>query len=265
MTSLLGKALRKYVPVADDLDERSQYIVDGTLLPCWSWAAHPEMYSGKHKTTGMNVQLACSITGRLAWISDPVNGSRHDSYCLNESGVLLTLNPGNWHGVKGYVGNEMITPFKKPSSGELLDWPKEFNRVWLFWSERRMKIFKVLRGRVPGLLVSCVLRGLLPVTFLVVSRPERKRRSPLQEYASLVPDPGEGPFAQSRAYYAEVEEWLAGDEAAGLRHADLEEQLLGRGRELLRRLHQDHLDLLAAREERRHDVTGPEGIARTLA
>ena len=87
----------------------------------------------------------------------------------------------------------------------------------------------------------------------------------MQEYASLVPDPGEGPFAQSRAYYAEVEEWLAGDEAAGLRHADLEEQLLGRGRELLRRLHQDHLDLLAAREERRHDVTGPEGIARTRA
>jgi hypothetical protein len=47
----------------------------------------------------------------------------------------------------------------------------------------------------------------------------------MQEYASLVPDPGEGPFVQSRAYYAEVEEWLAGDEAAGLRHADLEEQL----------------------------------------
>ena len=87
----------------------------------------------------------------------------------------------------------------------------------------------------------------------------------MQEYASLVPDPGEGPFAQSRAYYAGVEEWLAGDEAAGLRHADLEEQLLGRGRELLRRLHQDHLDLLAAREERRDDVTGPEGIARTRA
>lgn len=127
VTPLLGEALRKYVPTADDLDERSQYIVDGTLLPCWSWAAHPELYSGKHKTTGMNVQVACTLTGRLAWISDPVNGSRHDSYCLSESGVLLTLKPGNWLGDKGYVGNEMITPFKKPSGGDLIDWQKEFN------------------------------------------------------------------------------------------------------------------------------------------
>jgi hypothetical protein len=47
MTLLLGKAFSKYVPTADDLDERPQYIVDGTLLPCWSWATHPELYSGK--------------------------------------------------------------------------------------------------------------------------------------------------------------------------------------------------------------------------
>jgi hypothetical protein len=37
-----------------------------------------------------------------------------------------------------------------------------------------------------------------------------------------------------------------------------------RGRELLRRMFQDHLDLRAAREERRDDVTGTRtGIART--
>jgi hypothetical protein len=59
--------------------------VDGTLLPCWSWAGHKELYSGKHKTTGMNVQVACTIYGKFAWISDPVNGSRHDNYCLGES------------------------------------------------------------------------------------------------------------------------------------------------------------------------------------
>ena len=63
ITPLLGKALKKYVPTADQLDERTQYIVDGTLLPCWSWASHPELYSGKHKTTGMNVQVACTLAG----------------------------------------------------------------------------------------------------------------------------------------------------------------------------------------------------------
>jgi hypothetical protein len=128
VTPLLGKVLKEYVPPADDLDGRTQYIVDGTLLPCWSWASHPELYSGKHKTTGMNVQVACTLDGRLAWISDAVSGNRHDTYCLSESGVLLTLDPGNWIGDKGYVGNEMITPIKKPACRDLLDWEKEFNK-----------------------------------------------------------------------------------------------------------------------------------------
>ena len=128
VTPLLGKVLSEYVPTADELDGQTQYIVDGTLLPCWSWASHPGLYSGKHKTTGMNVQVACTLAGRLAWISDPIEGSRHDTYCLSESGVLLTLDPGNWVGDKGYVGNDMITPIKKPARRDLLDWEKEFNK-----------------------------------------------------------------------------------------------------------------------------------------
>jgi hypothetical protein len=127
ITPFIAEGLAGQAPTADELDPGTQYIVDGTLLPCWSWATHPELYSGKHKTTGMNIQLACTIYGQLAWISDPVNGARHDNYCLGESGVLLTLNPENWIGDKGYVGNDMITPFRKPAGGELLDWQKQFN------------------------------------------------------------------------------------------------------------------------------------------
>lgn len=127
LTPLLSRALEKYVPTAEDIDEQAQYVVDGTLVPCWSWASHPELYSGKHKKTGMNLQLACTLTGNLAWISDPIDGNRHDSYCLEESGVLLTLVSENWVGDKGYVGKEMITPIKKPACRDLLDWEKEFN------------------------------------------------------------------------------------------------------------------------------------------
>jgi len=127
MTPLLVNVLFEYVPTADELGHRTCYIVDGTLLPCWSWRTHPELYSGKHKTTGMNVQVACTMEGRLSWISDPVPGSRHDNHCLGESGALLTLDPRNWIGDKGYVGNNMITPFKKPAGGELLDWQKKFS------------------------------------------------------------------------------------------------------------------------------------------
>ncbi|MET8878565.1 hypothetical protein [Nocardia sp. NPDC004604] len=53
------------VPVAEELSPDEQYIVDGTLLPCWSWANRPELYSGKRKTTGVNVQLVCDVRGRL--------------------------------------------------------------------------------------------------------------------------------------------------------------------------------------------------------
>lgn len=129
LTPTLGAVLAGYVPTAEDLDDTTQYIVDGTLLPCWSWASHHrELHSGKHKKTGMNIQVACTVSGQLAWISDPIEGSRHDTHCLNESGVLSTLDPANWIGDKGYIGNGMLTPIRKPACRELLDWEKEFNQ-----------------------------------------------------------------------------------------------------------------------------------------
>jgi DDE superfamily endonuclease/Helix-turn-helix of DDE superfamily endonuclease len=127
ITPILERVLHGYVPVAEDLPVTEQYIVDGTLLPCWSWAEHPELYSGKHKTTGLNVQVACDLYGQLRWISDAVEGCRHDTAALRLSGVLDTHDPNNWIGDKGYVGNNMITPIKKPLYRNLLDWEKHFN------------------------------------------------------------------------------------------------------------------------------------------
>ena len=49
-------------------------------------------------------------------------------------------------------------------------------------------------------------------------------------------------FGESRKCFRELEQWAASEEAAGLQHADLEEQLEARGRELLRRLFQDRLE-----------------------
>ena len=128
MTPVLERLLRPYVPTADELDDRKQYLVDGTLLPCWSWAKNPELYSGKHKTTGMNVQVVSTLDVELAWISDPVDGCRHDTHCLRESGALPAGAPENWVGDKGYVGNGMMTPYKKPIHRELVDWETEYNR-----------------------------------------------------------------------------------------------------------------------------------------
>jgi hypothetical protein len=72
-------------------------------------------------------------------------------------------------------------------------------------------------------------------------------------------------FALSRACYAETEQWLTTAEAAALTHAELEDQLEVRGRELLRRMFQGQLELRALREQRRDDVTGADGLRRPRA
>ncbi len=72
-------------------------------------------------------------------------------------------------------------------------------------------------------------------------------------------------FAESGKCFRELEEWAASEVAAGLQHSELEEQLGVRGRELMRQLFQDRLNATAAAEERRHDVTGEDGIVRTRA
>jgi hypothetical protein len=75
-------------------------------------------------------------------------------------------------------------------------------------------------------------------------------------------------FAESAIAFQTLKYTLSGSGAAGWSHAELEEHLDTAGRQLLRQLLQDHLDLRAAREEEqlrvgpRPVVTGPEGRAR---
>jgi hypothetical protein len=57
-------------------------------------------------------------------------------------------------------------------------------------------------------------------------------------------------FAASRARFATVLDWLDSPEAGALAHAELEDRLEADGRELLRQLLQDHVDLRAQRETR---------------
>ena len=123
-TPLIARALEVSVPTVEDLDPTVQLIVDGTLLQCWSWADHPELYSGKHQTTGVNVQVACTLTGHLAWVSDPHDGRVHDTQALRRCGLLDVppadlpegASPPRHIGDKGYIGLGMITPRRKPAN-----------------------------------------------------------------------------------------------------------------------------------------------------
>lgn len=126
-TPILGELLRDWVPTVEDLDTKAQLIIDGTLLPCWSWGDHNELWSGKHRTTGLNVQVACTLSGQLAWISDPAPGRTHDARALRETGLLENDDAPAHLGDKGYIGLGMITPLRKPPGGELHESRKEFN------------------------------------------------------------------------------------------------------------------------------------------
>lgn len=68
-------------------------------------------------------------------------------------------------------------------------------------------------------------------------------------------------FAGSRERFEAIMEWLDGKGAVGLEHAELESRLESEGRELLRALLQDHLDLRARRERRQESVANTAGVA----
>lgn len=46
---------------------------------------------------------------------------------MADTGLLQLLDTSNTIADKGYLGTSIITPFRKPPGGELLDWQKEFN------------------------------------------------------------------------------------------------------------------------------------------
>lgn len=134
-TPLIAAALNDQVPVMEDLDPTAQLIVDGTLPECRSWKGHPELYSGKHRTTELNVQVACTQAGTLAWVSDPQDGRVHDTEALRRLGLLDApaadlpdgQDPPSHIGDKGYIGLGMTAPRRKPTNLPLHPDDKAYN------------------------------------------------------------------------------------------------------------------------------------------
>lgn len=72
-------------------------------------------------------------------------------------------------------------------------------------------------------------------------------------------------FAPARERFESLVGFLTGSRAAEMSHGELEEWLGADGRELLRQLYQDHLDVRAQREPRLPEVTGSDGVVRSRA
>ncbi len=69
-------------------------------------------------------------------------------------------------------------------------------------------------------------------------------------------------FLRSAAQFRALTGWLSGEQARGLEHGQLEQRLEQGGRELIRTLLQDHLDLRCDQERRLELVVGADGTRR---
>jgi hypothetical protein len=131
----IGAVLRQYVPdPAEVAGRRGTALVDGTVCPVWDWGRIPDLFSGKVKYAGMNVQIACSLDGNVAAIGPvPLHGARRDAYAFEASGLKEmpeeSLSPDNTTADLGYIGVDGIgiAPFKRLSGGELKYWQRGFN------------------------------------------------------------------------------------------------------------------------------------------
>jgi hypothetical protein len=88
-TPLIAASTDEDRPTAAEAKEaaaREQTVlVDGFLAPTWSWRDAPELWSGKHKTTGFNGQAIANLRGDLLFVSEPVTGHNHDMTALAET------------------------------------------------------------------------------------------------------------------------------------------------------------------------------------
>lgn len=82
-------------------------------IPTWSWPSEGKTnFSGKHKRTGFNHQVICTLDGKLLAITDPTPGARHDAFVLRAHGLGKYLDETTLAD-KGYVGLRLATPVKR--------------------------------------------------------------------------------------------------------------------------------------------------------
>jgi len=94
-------------------------LVDGTLARTWDWGSRDDLYSGKHRDTGFNLQIATTLSGRLLAVGTPVPGARHDAHAWQASGLADTLDGMHVIADLGYLGTGVLTGTRAPAGGEL--------------------------------------------------------------------------------------------------------------------------------------------------
>ena len=128
---LIAAELTALIPDPAQITGTSTVLVDGTLAPTWDFKTAEGMYSGKHETTGFNLQLAATPSGAIAAAGPtPVPGARHDAHAYYASGLHdLFTDADSILGDKGYQAHTDISPTKKPQDRELTEQQEAANAV----------------------------------------------------------------------------------------------------------------------------------------
>ena len=128
---VIGQVLAGLVPhPAEIAGKGGTLLVDGTIAPTWDWAAIPDLFSGKAGYPGMNLQIAATMTGRVAAIGPvPVHGARHDAHAFEASGLKDLITGMHAAADLGYTGVEgiAIVPYRTPPGGKLHETQTAFN------------------------------------------------------------------------------------------------------------------------------------------
>jgi hypothetical protein len=154
---VVEKVLAGHVPDPAEASAGRIVLIDGTLVTTWDWAGEgTSMFSGKHRDTGFNLQVAATLSGDLLAVSEPVPGARHDLYAWRQSHFPETFAEREGIGDLGYVGSGMLTARRKPPGQERPIGDKIYNqsisrlRAAVERAIAHLKDWKILATRYRG-------------------------------------------------------------------------------------------------------------------
>ncbi|MFF3404545.1 transposase family protein [Streptomyces sp. NPDC002659] len=171
---LVEKVLVEHVPDPAKASAGRVVLVDGTLVPTWDWASEgTSMFSGKHRDTGFNVQIAATLAGDLLAVSAPVPGSRHDTYAWRQPSFPDAFADRESMGDLGYIGTGLLTARRKPPGHERSKADKVFNqsistlRAAVERAIAHLKDWKILATRYRGPLTAfpAIVKTITALTF----------------------------------------------------------------------------------------------------
>ncbi|CAN5862988.1 hypothetical protein BH24ACT15_BH24ACT15_22950 [soil metagenome] len=124
---VIGDVLADLLPDPVAAAGGSTVLIDGTLARTWDWKARGDLYSGKHRDTGFNLQVATTLAGDLLAVSAPIPGSHHDAHAFTASGLAADLTSVGLLGNLGYLGTDTLTGTRTPPKAELSGDRKQAN------------------------------------------------------------------------------------------------------------------------------------------